>query len=104
MFSSSQPWRDYAENSLPAIMEAIVDGADVVEIDVRLTADGVPVLMPDDTVDRTTNGTGRVADLSLSEIKKLRLVEGLGGNDAAITIHPIPTLQEAMLAVSIRPS
>ncbi|MCW2131843.1 glycerophosphoryl diester phosphodiesterase [Arthrobacter sp. VKM Ac-2550] len=92
-------WRDYPENSLPAIMKAMADGADVVEIDVRLTADGVPVLMHDETVDRTTNGTGSVADLSLSEIKKLRLVEGLGGNDAAITNNAIPTLEEAMLAV-----
>lgn len=52
-------WRDFPENSLPGITEAIADGAEIVEIDVRLTADGVPVLMHDETVDRTTNGTGQ---------------------------------------------
>ncbi|WP_104063849.1 glycerophosphodiester phosphodiesterase family protein [Arthrobacter sp. 4R501] len=92
-------WRDYPENSVAGIVEAITDGADIVEIDVMLTADGVPVLMHDATVDRTTNGTGRVSDLTLAEIKSLRLVEGLGGNAAAVTEHTVPTLEEAMLAL-----
>ena len=62
-------WREYPENSIGAIKEAIKDGADIVEIDVHLTADGVPVLMHDSTVDRTTNGTGKVSDFTLEEIK-----------------------------------
>ncbi|KKB44779.1 glycerophosphodiester phosphodiesterase family protein [Bacillus thermotolerans] len=95
-------WRDYPENSLMAIDEAIRDGAEIVEIDVRLTADGVPVLMHDTTVDRTTNGTGKVSDYTLAEIKKLRLKEGLGGEGAALTDHSIPTLEEAMRVVKGR--
>jgi glycerophosphoryl diester phosphodiesterase len=89
-------WRDYPENSLSAINEAIKDGADIVEIDVQLTSDNVPVLMHDETVDRTTNGTGKVSDFTLAEIQNLQLKEGLGGKTAALTEHRIPTLEEAM--------
>ena len=95
-------WREYPENSLGAINEAINDGADIVEIDVHLTADGVPVLMHDSTVDRTTNGTGKVSDFTLEEIKELRLKEGLGGKTAALTEYKVPTLEEAMLAAKGR--
>ncbi|WP_408008279.1 glycerophosphodiester phosphodiesterase family protein [Pseudalkalibacillus sp. A8] len=95
-------WREYPENSLAAINEAIEDGTEVVEIDVHLTADGVPVLMHDTTVDRTTNGTGKVSDLTLAQIKDLRLREGLGGKTAELTEHAIPTLEEVMLAVKDR--
>lgn len=95
-------WRDYPENSLEAIEEAIEDGAEIVEIDVRLTADGVPVLMHDETVDRTTNGKGKVSDFTLAQIKKLRLKEGLGGATAALTEHTVPTLEEAMLVAKDR--
>ncbi|PGZ95190.1 hypothetical protein COE51_21435 [Bacillus pseudomycoides] len=90
------------ENSLRSINEAIKDGAEIVEIDVMLTADGVPVLMHDTTVDRTTNGTGRVSDFILAEIKKLRLKEGLGGKTAKLTDYTVPTLEEAMLAAKDR--
>ena len=95
-------WREYPENSIGAIIEAINDGADIVEIDVHLTADGVPVLMHDSTVDRTTNGTGKVSDFTLEEIKQLRLKEGLGGKTAALTEYKVPTLEEAMLAAKDR--
>ncbi|KRF64363.1 hypothetical protein ASG99_21265 [Bacillus sp. Soil768D1] len=95
-------WREYPENSLGAIKEAIKDGAEIVEIDVMLTADGVPVLMHDTTVDRTTNGTGKVSDFTLAEIKELRLKEGLGGKTAKLTDYTVPTLEEAMLAAKDR--
>ncbi|USK36680.1 hypothetical protein LIT25_26460 (plasmid) [Bacillus sp. F19] len=94
--------REYPENSLGAIKEAIKDGAEIVEIDVMLTADGVPVLMHDTTVDRTTNGTGKVSDFTLAEIKELRLKEGFGGQTAKLTDYTVPTLEEAMLAVKNR--
>ncbi|TDD05360.1 glycerophosphodiester phosphodiesterase family protein [Saccharopolyspora terrae] len=95
-------WRDHPENSLAAIDEAVRDGAEIVEIDVRKTADGHLVLMHDETVDRTTNGTGEVSDLTLAQIKQLRLKEHLGGEQAALTAHSVPTLDEAMLAVKGR--
>lgn len=92
-------WREYPENSIAAIKEAMKDGAEIVEIDVRLTADGVPVLMHDTTVDRTTDGKGKVSDYTLEEIKKLRLKKGLGGASAELTEYTVPTLEEAMQAV-----
>ncbi|MEU2431967.1 glycerophosphodiester phosphodiesterase family protein [Streptomyces sp. NPDC007861] len=95
-------WRDAPENSLPAILAAFRQGAEIAEIDIQLTKDGAPVLMHDTTVDRTTNGTGRVADLTLAQIGELRLKEGLGGAQAAITDERIPTLAEAMRVVKDR--
>jgi glycerophosphoryl diester phosphodiesterase len=95
-------WREYPENSLGAINEAIEDGAEIIETDVRLTADGVPVLMHDATVDRTTNGTGKVSDLTLAQIKELRLKKGLGGKTAALTEYRVPTLEEAMIVAKDR--
>src|SRR5690606_26173734 len=59
------------ENTLPALQGAL-DGTMVyVETDIRLSADGVPVLIHDATVDRTTDGSGKVSDLSLAELQKL---------------------------------
>lgn len=95
-------WRKAPENSLVAIDEAIKDGAEIVEIDVRLTKDGVPVLMHDATVDRTTDGTGQVDDMTLAEVKQLRLREGLGSKKGAVTGHTVPTLEEAMAVVKNR--
>lgn len=65
--SSSRP-----ENTLAAFEEAIRLGARIVELDVRLSHDGVPVVMHDPTVDRTTDGSGEVRELTASEIGALR--------------------------------
>lgn len=86
-------WRHAPENSLQAIQNCIDMGVDMVEIDIRATKDGHLVLMHDGTVDRTTNGKGRVSDFTLDELKKLKLKDGLGKT----TMHKIPTLEEAML-------
>jgi glycerophosphoryl diester phosphodiesterase len=59
------------ENTLPALGAAVAAGATVVEFDVRTTADGVPVVVHDRTVDRTTDGSGHVADLTADEIRAL---------------------------------
>jgi glycerophosphoryl diester phosphodiesterase len=59
------------ENTLPAFQQAIQKGADGVELDVKLTADGHVIVIHDSTVDRTTDGKGRVASLSLEAIRKL---------------------------------
>ncbi|SDE15401.1 glycerophosphodiester phosphodiesterase family protein [Auraticoccus monumenti] len=92
-------WRDAPENSLAAIEAAVEDGAEVVEIDVRLTSDGVPVLMHDTSVNRTTDGSGAVSSLTLEQVRRLHLKEGLGGAAARVTEHPVPTLAEAMEVV-----
>jgi len=74
------------ENTLRSFRKAIEIGVDWIELDVRRTADGQLVVIHDDTVDRTTNGHGRVQDMSLTEIKKLDA--GKGEN--------VPTLQEVI--------
>ncbi|QTD38577.1 glycerophosphodiester phosphodiesterase family protein [Polaribacter batillariae] len=86
-------WRYAPENSLAAIQRCIDLGVDVVEIDVRLTKDRHMILMHDKTVDRTTNGKGKVSDFTLAEIKKLRLKNACGVKGS---IHQIPTLKEVM--------
>jgi glycerophosphoryl diester phosphodiesterase len=75
----------HAENTLPAFQAAIDAGADYFELDVRTTADGRLVLMHDATVDRTTNGKGRVSELTYAEVRALRA----GG-------EVIPTFEEAL--------
>lgn len=84
------------ENSIPAIERCASMGVDQVEIDARLTKDGYIVTVHDDSVDRTTNGKGRIADLTLAEIKALRLRQNEGGPDAAITDLQVLTLEEAL--------
>ncbi|MEJ3743502.1 glycerophosphodiester phosphodiesterase family protein [Actinomycetes bacterium KLBMP 9797] len=59
------------ENTLAAVAAALASGADYVEIDVHSTADGVPVVLHDDTVDRTTDGTGAVAALPATYVTGL---------------------------------
>ena len=78
------------ENSIQALENAIYFGADLIETDVRLTKDGHVIMMHDYTVDRMTNGTGRVSNLTLEEIKALRLKNNWGG----ATDYQVPTLEE----------
>lgn len=85
-------WRHAPENSLQAIRNCMEMGVDMVEIDVRLTNDSVFVLMHDDTIDRTTNGTGRVSEMTWAQLSKLYLKDGIG----ALTQHKIPTLEQAL--------
>jgi glycerophosphoryl diester phosphodiesterase len=59
------------ENTLPALAAAVLTGATYVEFDVRTTADGVPVVIHDRTVDRTTDGSGHIWDLSFDEVREL---------------------------------
>jgi glycerophosphoryl diester phosphodiesterase len=59
------------ENTLAAFALALTQGADVVETDVHLSADGVPVCLHDDTLDRTTNGRGPVGALTLAGLRAL---------------------------------
>lgn len=61
----------WPENTLYAFERARDCGADVIELDVRASADGVLVLMHDPTVERTTDGAGRVAELGAAELKRL---------------------------------
>lgn len=81
------------ENTLAAFRGAVAAGSDLVEADVRLTADGVPVLMHDPTVDRTTDGSGRVADLTFAELRALDAGSWFSPASAGLRV---PTFEELL--------
>lgn len=64
------------ENTLKAFKKAAQLGAKMVEFDVQLTKDGVPVVIHDETIDCTTNGCGKVIDFSLAELQQFDAGEG----------------------------
>ncbi len=64
------------ENGLPAFAAATALGAGWLDLDVRVTSDGYLVVMHDATVDRTTDGSGAVAGMSLAQVRALRLLDG----------------------------
>lgn len=78
------------ENTIPAFEKALAEGADILETDLHLTADGVLVCIHDSTVDRTTDGTGPVAEKSLAELKQLSASYGR----SEFARERIPTLDE----------
>ncbi len=83
---------DAPENTLAAFALALEQGADGIELDVQLSADGAPVVMHDDTVDRMSDGAGRVADLMLAELRAL----SIAGE------HSIPTLADVFALLGRR--
>lgn len=83
-------WIYAPENSIESLKHDIYWGVNLMETDVRETKDGKIIMMHDWTVDRTTNGTGRVSDMTLAEIKKLRLKSNFGTK----TNLQVPTLEE----------
>lgn len=84
------------ENTIASFRRAVALGADAVELDVQRTRDGHLVVMHDDTVDRTTDGSGRVSDLDLAAIRRLDAGAWKG---AAYAGERVPTLDEVIHAV-----
>jgi glycerophosphoryl diester phosphodiesterase len=82
------------ENTLAGIEAALKLGADGIEIDVHCTADGVPVLLHDDTVDRSTDGTGNVHDMAWADARKL--IVPAGEFAPAVVDQHVPYLGEAL--------
>lgn len=87
------------ENTLPALEKAIELGFEYIEIDVRETRDGVAVLMHEDQINHTTNGTGRISDLSLKELKELDAGSWFAEEFAGTRV---PTLEEALKLIKGR--
>ena len=88
-------WPDkYPENTMEGFHAVIRLGVDQIETDVHVTKDGELVLIHDDTVDRTTNGNGRVGEMTLAELKELDA--GFGAK--------IPTLTELLELVKDHPT
>ena len=101
----------YPEDSIEGIISAIKMGADCIEVDVRVTKDGVPILLHDETLTRTTNyervkGTvvngiqlptsEKIEDWTFEQLRCLRLKEKDGRNSAKLTDYVIPTLEEVL--------
>jgi glycerophosphoryl diester phosphodiesterase len=87
------------ENTLAAFRLAAEAGADAIELDARLSADGAVVVLHDFTLDRTTNGTGPVMERTLTELKSLDAGAKFGVGFAG---EPIPLLDEVLEAVGQR--
>lgn len=81
----------YPENTLAAFRAAIEAGADMCELDVQLSRDGAMVVIHDDRVDRTTDGNGPVASMTLAEIKRL---DAGARFDVCFKGEKVPTLEE----------
>jgi glycerophosphoryl diester phosphodiesterase len=84
--------RELPENTLASFSRALEQGADVLETDLRISQDGVIVLVHDETLERTTNGTGFVSAHSLDEIKDLRTRAPAG----QLADEGVPTLLELL--------
>lgn len=78
------------ENTLAAFRQAFIEGADILETDLHLSADGVFMCIHDATVDRTTDGSGAVSAMTLSELKQLSASYGFQG----FAEERVPTLAE----------
>ena len=81
------------ENTLPAVQKAIELGCAMAEIDLRYTSDGEVILMHDGTLERTTNGAGRVSGTSLARVRQLDASARFPGGFAATKV---PTLRETI--------
>jgi len=86
----------YPENTLVAFRHSVALGFPVIEVDLRATADGHIVIMHDETVDRTTSGTGEVGRMTLAEVRSLDAGSHAGPQFAG---ERVPTCQEALEAL-----
>jgi len=87
-------WRNYPENSIPAIESVIRMGTDMVEIDVQLTKDSVLVLMHDRTIDRSTTGRGKIGEMTYEELQR-HYLKTAHGVRSSLDLK-VPTLREAL--------
>lgn len=92
-------WRNYPENSIPAIESVIRMGVDIVEIDLKMTKDSVLVLSHDQTINRMFNGKGRVSDFTYDSLKTFRLRRA--HNVTTDSLH-VATLEEALMVCKDR--
>lgn len=92
-------WRNYPENSIPAIESIIRMGVDMMELDVKMTKDSVMVLCHDKTINRTTNGKGLICDMTYDSLMTFNLKRAHGVKTDTLKM---PTLREALLCCKDR--
>lgn len=83
------------ENTLSCIEKGIQAGADGIEVDIHLSADGAVIVCHDETIDRTTDGVGRIEELSLEQLRSVHIK---GASDE----EKLPTLEEVLLLIKDR--
>ena len=86
-------WKDAPENSIKAVALAIEKKIDMIELDVRSSKDGELLLMHDATIDRTTNGTGKVSDLNYKDLRTYYLY-----HNKELTEERVPLFKEVLFA------
>ena len=84
------------ENTMAAIMDAVQKGAKAIEFDVNVSADGIPILLHDETLDRTTNGSGPVVEKTFAELEQLDAGSWFSPNFSGISI---PSLSDVLNGV-----
>jgi glycerophosphoryl diester phosphodiesterase len=87
------PYPGFPENAIETFANILNYTSTIIELDVAMTKDSVLVLMHDDDLDRTTNGTGKVEEVTYAYIQSLLLED----NDGNLTEFKVPTLKEALL-------
>ena len=92
-------WRNYPENSIPAIESVIRMGVDMMELDVKMTKDSVLVLMHDKTINRMTNGKGLVSDITYDSLMTFNMKRA---HNVLTDSIKVPTLREALLCCKDR--
>ena len=92
-------WRNYPENSIPAIESVIRMGVDIMELDVKMTKDSVLILMHDKTIDRMTNGKGKVSDITYDSLMTFNMRRA---HNIVTDSIKVPTLREALLCCKDR--
>src|SRR5699024_1574474 len=90
----------YPENSLVGFTKAAELGVDGIELDLHLTKDGEVVVMHDETIDRMTNGSGAIAEMTLAELDQFRLKNGVA---LTTSDERIPTLKDVFAALEPYP-
>ncbi|MFY0608546.1 MAG: glycerophosphodiester phosphodiesterase family protein [Cyclobacteriaceae bacterium] len=91
-------WKNVPENSIAGINNCVALGVDIVEIDIQRTKDNILILMHDQTLNRTTSGSGNVSDYTWNEIKLLRLKN----LDGSLSSETVPSLAQALLTAKNR--
>ena len=86
---------DYPENTIPSFLAAREHKVDIIEFDINMSSDGELIVMHDNTLDRTTNGTGYSHDMTFAELRKLNAACKFQGANQFESLQ-IPTLKEVM--------
>lgn len=84
----------YPENTMIAFQKAVEAGTHGIELDVHVTKDGEVVICHDETIDRTSNGTGYICEMTLKQLKQYDFGCKFIGTNSNFEFQPIPTLRE----------